>query len=742
MRMNWYYRMMLSYTPIFFVVISSLIVVFFTALNHASKNRYIETNTAIVEQMMKNTEANLKLVERNAVSALITDRTIQDFFSDRPMDLYDYFVIQKNLIELKSSFPFASSIYLYDEEKGRILSDSNLYELDAFADRPFLMEVYHREGRSAWTEPRDYSLSTIDRNKQKVVSIVKNYSYPALRKGTIVINIYVSSLMEFLNQYSQEDRGTVHILDSGGQQFQKTATDRSASTRFQAVSDYTGWTYYADSVNAAGYSALSLLSNVWIIAVLVIIVLALVWFTLITHIHYKPIQNLVEKINTFTGRKGGARGIKTPLNEFKLIESAIDNLLKTATDYNTLQEAEALHRKRILIQELLDGHRTMSDSEWKEEAVPLGLPADCGKLCVVCVEIDRYSAFTESYKPGDQHLLKYILESALREMAHERGMPQCSVWTEPQQVAFILFLAECHQPYAETLYEMCDEYRRWIHANLQLTVSVGIGGVTDGIGKIAQSYRNAGSNVSYKAVFGTNAVIDNRVAEAKSDQGSYVLFGTMQEMVHRFRKGDDQWRGKLSQIMDELKNRRLSRAEVASFATNLAQHMDKEMRAMSPELSQAWDERYRDRFVSLAKTTETLGELHRELEAVMNDLAADVERMRETSSSKSIAMRMKAYIDSNYADPGLSLAGVSERFDLPASHASTLFKKETGEKFVDYVLKIRLEHARGMLLESDDPIQSIAEKVGYTHVLSFHRAFKKAFGYPPGEYRAIYRTQR
>lgn len=742
MRMNWYYRMMLSYAPIFFVVISSLIIVFFTTLNHASNNRYIETNKAIVEQMMHNMEANLKLVERNAVSALITDHTLQDFFSDREMVLYDYFVIQKKLIELKSSFPFVSSVYLYDEEKGRILSDSNMYEADTFADRSFLMDVYHRDAWSGWTEPRDYSLSTIDRNKQKVVSIVKNYSYPALRKGTIVINIYVSSLMEFLNQYSQEDRGTVHILDSDGQQFQKPVPDGSDSTRFQAVSDYTGWTYYADSVNASSYSALSLLSNVWIIVVLAIIVLALLWFTTITHIHYRPIQNLVEKINAFTARKGGVRGLKAPLNEFKLIESAIDNLLKTATNYNTLQEAEALHRKRILVQELLDGHRTMTDSQWKEEAVPLGLPADCDKLCVVCIEIDGYSAFTESYKPGDQHLLKYILESAFREMAHERGMPQCSVWTEPQQVAFILFLTEPHSPYEETLYQMCDEYRKWVHANLQLTVSIGIGVVADGVEAIAQSYRNAGSNVSYKAVFGTNAVIDNRVAEAKSGQGSYVHFGTMPEMVHLFRKGDKQWRDKLSQIIGELQNRRLGRAEITSFATSLAQHMEQEIATLSPELSRSWYERYRDRFDALAQKTETLGELYQELEAVMNDLAADIERMREISSSNSIAMRMKAYIDSNYADPELSLAGVSEMFDLPASHASILFKKESGEKFINYVLKVRLEHARSLLIETDDPIQSIAEKVGYSHVLSFHRAFKKAFGYPPGEYRVIYRAQR
>lgn len=740
--MSWYYRMMLSYTPIFFVVISSVIFVFFTTLNHASENRYIETNKAIVEQMMQNTEANLKLIERNAVSALITDRVIMDFFSEKNMAIYDYFVIQQRLIELKSSFPYTSTVYLYDEANKRILTDSSVYEVDDFADLAFLMDPHHGTAPSGWTKPRDYMLSTIDRNKQKVVSIAKNYSYSSHQQGTIVINIYVSSLMEFINKYNQENRGTVHILDSDGQQFQTPASDRSALSRLRAVSEYTGWTYYADSVNAAGYSALSLLSNAWIIAVLVIIVLALIWFTFITHIHYKPIQNLVEKINTVTVRKSGSWSSRTQLNEFKIVESAIDDLLKKAVDYNTLQEAEAMHRKRILLQEVLAGHRSMGNAEWREQALKLGLPADYERLCVITVELDQYNLFTHAYKPSDQHLLKYILESAFRELANERGISQCSVWTELQQVTFVLFLMESHHPYSETLFRMCDEYRGWIHANTQLTVSIGIGAVSGGMETIAQSYRLAGTNVSYKAVFGTNSVIDNRVAESKPDNDSYVLFGTMPEMVYLFRKGDRQWRNKLSQIIGELKNRRLGRAEVASFATSLAQHIEKEMNSMSPEFAKTWQEHYRDRFDVIAKTTETLGDLHWELEAVMSDLAIDVEKEREMTSNNSIAMRMKAYIDENYADPGMSLVGVSEAFDMPSSNASTLFKKETGEKFIDYVLKVRLEHARDMLVETDDPIQSIAEKVGYTHVLSFHRAFKKAFGFPPGEYRAIYRMQR
>ncbi|GAA4876230.1 hypothetical protein GCM10023310_65010 [Paenibacillus vulneris] len=742
MRMSWYYRMMLSYTPIFFLVISSVIFIFFTTLNHASENRYIETNKAIVEQMMQNLEADLKLIERNAVSALITDRKIEQFFFEQQMAIYDYYVIQQNLIALKSTFPFPSSIYLYDEANKRILSDSNIYDLDTFADRSFLVDASRQSTRSGWTEPRDYTLSTIDNNKQKVVSIVKTYSYSTLQKGTIVINIYVSSLMEFLNKYSQEYRGTIHILDTDGQQFQTPAAEHSISSRLRVASDYTGWTYYTDTINASGYSALSLLSNVWIITILVIIVLALIWFTFITHIHYRPIQNLVDKINAITVRKSGTRGVKTHLNEFKIIESAIDSLLAKAIDYNTLQEAEALHRKRILLQELTVGHRKLSDLKWKEDAVSLGLPADYDRICVVAVEIDRYSVFTESYKPGDQHLLKYILESAFIELANDRGVQQCCVWTEPQQASFILFLKEPHSPYPETIYRMCEEYRGWIHANLQLTVSVGIGTVSNGMEAIAQSYRHACINVSYKAVFGTNSVIDNRLAESKPDNDSYALFSTMPEMVHLLRKGDNQWRNKLSQIMGELQSRRLGRAELASFTTSLAQYIEKELTSMPVELTAAWHESYSDRFEALAEKTETLGELHRDLEVVMSDLAMDIGKMLETSSSKSIAMRMKAYIDANYTDSELSLVGVSEEFDMPVSNASLLFKKEIGEKFIDYVLKVRLEHARGMLVETDDPIQSIAEKVGYSHVLSFHRAFKKVFGFPPGEYRAIYRTHR
>jgi YesN/AraC family two-component response regulator len=90
-------------------------------------------------------------------------------------------------------------------------------------------------------------------------------------------------------------------------------------------------------------------------------------------------------------------------------------------------------------------------------------------------------------------------------------------------------------------------------------------------------------------------------------------------------------------------------------------------------------------------------------------------------------------------DPDLSLSRVSDYLNMQPSTLSQLFKEEFGEKFIDYVLKVRMQHARKLLVETEDSIQSIAERIGYQNVISFYRAFKKVQNIPPGEYRNMHR---
>ncbi|MFK4168606.1 helix-turn-helix domain-containing protein [Paenibacillus lautus] len=66
---------------------------------------------------------------------------------------------------------------------------------------------------------------------------------------------------------------------------------------------------------------------------------------------------------------------------------------------------------------------------------------------------------------------------------------------------------------------------------------------------------------------------------------------------------------------------------------------------------------------------------------------------------------------------------------------SKLFREETGQKFVDYLIELRMNHARRLLEETLLPVQDIATEVGYSNAISFGRMFKKLMGMSPGDYR-------
>ncbi len=53
----------------------------------------------------------------------------------------------------------------------------------------------------------------------------------------------------------------------------------------------------------------------------------------------------------------------------------------------------------------------------------------------------------------------------------------------------------------------------------------------------------------------------------------------------------------------------------------------------------------------------------------------------------------------------------------------------------DYLVQVRIAHAKRLLAESTTLIQEIAAMVGYTTSIAFIRVFKKLVGMTPGDYR-------
>ena len=93
-----------------------------------------------------------------------------------------------------------------------------------------------------------------------------------------------------------------------------------------------------------------------------------------------------------------------------------------------------------------------------------------------------------------------------------------------------------------------------------------------------------------------------------------------------------------------------------------------------------------------------------------------------------------SFCTSNFAE-NLSLSLLEEKLHLNKYYISHLFSKKLGLRFNDYINSLRISEACRYLLNTDTSITEISELVGFNTQRTFNRAFIKAMGMTPGEYR-------
>ena len=86
----------------------------------------------------------------------------------------------------------------------------------------------------------------------------------------------------------------------------------------------------------------------------------------------------------------------------------------------------------------------------------------------------------------------------------------------------------------------------------------------------------------------------------------------------------------------------------------------------------------------------------------------------------------KQYIRDNCAED-VSLEKVSREVGLSSFYLSKLFKKEEGVNYKDYVISVRLEKAKALILEGKMNVSEVAVAVGYSNNTYFGKAFKSYF---------------
>lgn len=141
---------------------------------------------------------------------------------------------------------------------------------------------------------------------------------------------------------------------------------------------------------------------------------------------------------------------------------------------------------------------------------------------------------------------------------------------------------------------------------------------------------------------------------------------------------------------------------------------------------------------------------HEHIQEIVNSPAALNEKVRELLAAvieyrdshtegryQSVIVKAREYIDRNFASADISLYSTAVHVGISPNHLSTVFVQETGENFIDYLTKTRIERAKHLLKNTGMKNADIAAETGFNDPHYFSSIFRKHTGYSPREYRQI-----
>lgn len=235
--------------------------------------------------------------------------------------------------------------------------------------------------------------------------------------------------------------------------------------------------------------------------------------------------------------------------------------------------------------------------------------------------------------------------------------------------------------------------------------------------------------LNYRFYLGEGTIISRKdIADLMSEHPSFYFDD---ESLSIFIKSGD-WSSaqtELNRFFSELGERRLDTAMSKSYTLSLLVAITRQCK--------------REEMSRYMQCIARLEELHslRSMQQYITEVAQQITEANlqvQRTKHSSIINRVIEVVQQNLSYSALSLNWVaSEILYMNADYLGKLFKKETGEKFSNYVMRLRIEKALEMIESTNDvKVFELAEQLGFgDNPQYFSQVFKKYTGQTPSEYR-------
>lgn len=488
-------------------------------------------------------------------------------------------------------------------------------------------------------------------------------------------------------------------------------------------SSYNNWTYLT-VLNQEEIAGALKVTKFGLIAMGVLLVLLMVVVAYIIAVYFtKPIQQIKRSLpkNTQDAAK----------NEIDWILNSIDNIITEKESLETLMESEMPQLETQLILNLFRNRVTA-------EELGLKLPRlgysdmEHYRYMTVLVQLDNLG----KREPTDMDVLLLAINKLTEEVvpSEQRMLP--IILNSNTQATILMFKDLSEQEmnkqvlaYAKSLIKSVKEY-------LNLSVSIGISKVYDQLLESKEACEMSKQALHQRLNLGKESIIFYEDISQVVSGPVLVQYPAELEsqLFDAIRLGDEDMVSRylyplLAELMKKSKNSMNFEVMLVRLVNNLIQLEQ----TLGIEVLLTHDNHALYHKLLSIRNPE-------EIERLLVDEAIFpmVRCMKEKTNKqfRGLSEQIADIIRTEY-DQELSLEIIGDRLHYNPNYLSSIFKKEFGTTFSDYLMSYRLEMAKKWLTETEMTIKEIAERLQYHNPQNFIRSFRKKELVTPGAYRKI-----
>lgn len=765
---KFFITMFLSNIIIIFVTIIMLSFFFINTFENSSTritNNYMKI---ILKQISYSANYMQQYISSAGLQMLIDADIIPLLYNDNP----DYLQISRGTNRLSSYkiiAPYIDSIYVYNKRRDTFYSTRNaglLYN-DKFYD------VDANDLVSAFTKSSDKTMLPRKLHDPITNKNYNVYTYVALSgkssssggaPASIVINVSESWLRSMINEISKEsDNNNIIIIDNKGlvvshpssvDFFMKNISDlkyldqvlsaKSESGSFISSIDGREFFISYQSSGILGWKFISLIPQsqftkdikkmrytlIPICIVMLLLSLVISFFSSLKI--YNPLNNIIMNVlknspfkdHTSTESKDELKFLST---EFSAITDKVDHLNERQRENKSVIKNDLL--KSLLFNDSMidtDTDYTAKKLQEMDLEIDLSYP-----LKLVVFIIDDFKNFKLDENYTNISLVRFSIGNIGNEILKQSEFTNEFIDFEQDRVAFLLSLKNFDETDLDIkitycikqIQEACSKY-------LKISISAIISRKVQDLKNLSKIFKETLILSIYKKKYGFQCILTtdilnsvqteniNYPLEKEKTLTDAVRLGSIDDAKDIYLKMVIQWVDYPYNII----NLWIQRIAFAIYNTLAAieKHGDINIDQLA--------------FIQNLDTLETLDDINAAFITFFDEISSSFKNKKD-NMHQSLIEEIKAKILYCYSDENLSVTRIADDFNMSPVYISKVFKENTFETIVDFIVKVRINKSKELLGKKELSISEISEKIGLANPKYFYTFFKKNTGVTPSEYR-------